>query len=86
MPRQKSALTSTSYVGRRLAARAGLRNDSIPPGIPATGQHRIVRPPAEPPPPAEPVGSPARRVALVAFVVAAVIALLGLGVYLGGVL
>lgn len=81
----ESALTTTSYVGRRLAARAGLRNDSIPPGIPATGQHRIVRPTADPPPPAEPVRSPGGRAALIACVVAVVLALLALGVYLGGV-
>ncbi len=44
-----SALTSTSFVGRRLAARAGLRADTLPPGIPATGQHRAVRSlPADP--------------------------------------
>jgi len=44
-----SALTSTSFVGRRLAARAGLRADTLPPGIPATGQHRAVHTlPADP--------------------------------------
>ncbi|HTE54094.1 MAG TPA: protein phosphatase 2C domain-containing protein [Kofleriaceae bacterium] len=81
------ALTSTSYVGRRLAARAGLRNDTSPPGIPATGQHRAVRPPADPPtPPVGAVKTRGSRLALVACVVAAVIALAALGVYLGGVL
>jgi serine/threonine protein phosphatase PrpC len=82
----EGALTSTSYVGRRLAARAGLRNDSIPPGIPATGQHRAVRPPAEPAEPVPAVKAPGSRVALVAFLVALAIALAGLGIYLGGVL
>jgi serine/threonine protein phosphatase PrpC len=37
------ALTSTSAVGRRLAARAGLRPETAPPPIPATGQHRAMR-------------------------------------------
>lgn len=41
------ALTSTSVVARRLAARAGLRHDTRPPPLPATGQHRAVRPPAD---------------------------------------
>jgi serine/threonine protein phosphatase PrpC len=41
------ALTSTSVVARRLAARAGLRADTRPPPIPATGQHRAVRPPSD---------------------------------------
>lgn len=33
------ALTSTSYVARRLAAKIGLPTHSIPPSIPVTGQH-----------------------------------------------
>lgn len=37
------ALTSTSYVARRLAARIGLPTSSIPPSIPVTGQHAAVR-------------------------------------------
>lgn len=37
------ALTSTSYVARRLAARIGLPTSSIPPSIPATGQHAVLR-------------------------------------------
>lgn len=37
------ALTSTSYVARRLAARIGLPTASIPPNIPVTGQHAILR-------------------------------------------
>jgi protein phosphatase len=37
------ALTSTSYVARRLAARIGLPTASIPPSIPVTGQHAILR-------------------------------------------
>lgn len=36
------ALTSTSYVARRLAARIGIPTTSIPPSIPVTGQHAIV--------------------------------------------
>ena len=39
------ALTSTSYVARRLAARIGIGDDPGPPVVPATGQHAIVRPP-----------------------------------------
>jgi serine/threonine protein phosphatase PrpC len=37
------ALTSTSYVARRLAARIGLPTASIPPSIPVTGQHAVMR-------------------------------------------
>ena len=37
------ALTSTSYVARRLAARIGLPTHSIPPSIPVTGQHPALR-------------------------------------------
>jgi protein phosphatase len=37
------ALTSTSYVARRLAARAGIPTASIPPTIPVTGQHAVMR-------------------------------------------
>jgi serine/threonine protein phosphatase PrpC len=37
------ALTSTSHVARRLAARIGLPTPSIPPSIPVTGQHAILR-------------------------------------------
>jgi len=36
------ALTDTSYVARRLAARIGLPSQSIPPSIPVTGQHAIM--------------------------------------------
>ncbi|MCW5804028.1 MAG: serine/threonine-protein phosphatase [Deltaproteobacteria bacterium] len=36
------ALTSTSYVARRLAARIGIPTASIPPSIPVTGQHPVV--------------------------------------------
>lgn len=39
------ALLHTSRVARRLARRAGLRADTLPPGIPATGQHPIVTDP-----------------------------------------
>lgn len=37
------ALTSTSYVARRLAARIGLPTPTIPPSIPVTGQHAVLR-------------------------------------------
>jgi hypothetical protein len=37
------ALTSTSYVARRLAARIGIPTASIPPNIPVTGQHAVLR-------------------------------------------
>jgi PPM family protein phosphatase len=37
------ALTSTSYVARRLAAKIGLQTSSIPPTIPVTGQHAVLR-------------------------------------------
>ena len=43
------ALTSTSYVARRLAARAGVDTDPGPPILPVTGQHRaFVEPTAAP--------------------------------------
>lgn len=60
------AMTSESYVARRLAARIGIATPSIPPSIPVTGQHAIMRssiglalPPPEPPP--EVVAGPARQ-------------------------
>jgi PPM family protein phosphatase len=76
------AITSTSWVARRLAARAGLRDDTIPPSIPATGQHRAVRPPSEDPPrkrrwpagPATAALAEGARLGLVAWVVTAVAA------------
>jgi serine/threonine protein phosphatase PrpC len=37
------ALTETSYVARRLAAKIGLPTSSIPPSIPVTGQHAVLR-------------------------------------------
>ncbi len=37
------ALTSTSYVARRLAARIGIPTASIPPTIPVTGQHAVLQ-------------------------------------------
>lgn len=37
------ALTSTSYVARRLAARIGLPTPSVPPSLPVTGQHPALR-------------------------------------------
>jgi len=36
------ALTDTSYVARRLAARIGLPAQAVPPSIPVTGQHAIL--------------------------------------------
>jgi serine/threonine protein phosphatase PrpC len=77
----ESALTSTSFVGRRLAARAGLRPDSLPPPIPATGQHKAVSGlPAEPAHAALARGS---RLGLLAWVVAAGIAV-AIAVFLFG--
>jgi len=61
------ALTSTSYVARRLAARIGIPTPSIPPSIPVTGQHAVLRSSIgiRIPPPALPieqdVEGPARR-------------------------
>ena len=61
------ALTSTSYVARRLAARIGLPTASIPPSIPVTGQHAVlrsqigIRPPATALAIDEDVAGPARR-------------------------
>jgi serine/threonine protein phosphatase PrpC len=37
------ALTADSYVARRLAARIGIPTSEIPPSIPVTGQHAILR-------------------------------------------
>jgi serine/threonine protein phosphatase PrpC len=37
------ALTSTSYVARRLAAKIGIPQSSIPESIPVTGQHAVLR-------------------------------------------
>ncbi len=37
------ALTSTSYVARRLAARIGIPTTTIPPSLPVTGQHAVMR-------------------------------------------
>jgi serine/threonine protein phosphatase PrpC len=37
------ALTETSYVARRLAQRVGIPQSSIPPTIPVTGQHAVLR-------------------------------------------
>jgi len=50
-PREEGerAFTSTSYVARRLAARAGIGDDPGPPSVPATGQHLVLaatRPPS----------------------------------------
>jgi protein phosphatase len=43
-PREEGerAFTSTSYVARRLAARAGIGDDPGPPVVPNTGQHAII--------------------------------------------
>ncbi len=43
-PREEGerALTSTSYVARRLAARAGIGDDPGPPVVPSTGQHPVI--------------------------------------------
>lgn len=37
------ALTTTSWVARRLAAQAGIGDDPGPPSVPATGQHAVFR-------------------------------------------
>ncbi|MGE5184232.1 MAG: PP2C family protein-serine/threonine phosphatase [Acidobacteriota bacterium] len=37
------ALTDTSYVARRLAAKIGLPTPDVPPSIPVTGQHAVLR-------------------------------------------
>jgi serine/threonine protein phosphatase PrpC len=37
------ALTETSYVARRLALKIGIPQSSIPPTIPVTGQHAVLR-------------------------------------------
>jgi protein phosphatase len=61
------ALTSTSYVARRLAARIGIPTPSIPPSIPVTGQHAVMRSDIGIPVPAtvlpneEDIDGPARR-------------------------
>jgi PPM family protein phosphatase len=82
-----SALTSTSAVGRRLAARAGLRADSMPPGIPATGQHRVVRPPLSARvQPAREALAKGSRLGLIAWVIAVVVVLVALGLVFGDVL
>ncbi len=43
MEEGERALTTTSVVARRLAARAGIGDDPGPPVVPATGQHSVVR-------------------------------------------
>ena len=61
------ALTATSYVARRLAARIGLPTASIPPSIPVTGQHAVmrsqigIRVPSTASPVEQDVDGPARR-------------------------
>jgi PPM family protein phosphatase len=68
------ALTSTSFVGRRLAARAGLRpEEAMPRAIPATGQHRAI--PGLPIDPAHAALARGSRLGLLAWVVAAGVAL-----------
>ena len=70
-PREQGerALTSTSYVVRRLAAQAGIGDDPGPPVLPATGRHQIVvrerLPPAAPVVPVAP-GKTRRLLALIA--------------------
>jgi serine/threonine protein phosphatase PrpC len=64
-PREEGerALTSTSYVARRLAARAGIGDDPGPPTVPATGQHLVLaatRPPTPRKTPVDLVHGPAR--------------------------
>lgn len=58
------AMTDTSVVAHRLAARLGIPTDEVPPSIPSTGQHAIlrsqigIRPPGEEP---TDLAGPARR-------------------------
>ncbi|MBL8619761.1 MAG: serine/threonine-protein phosphatase [Myxococcales bacterium] len=75
-PREQGerALTSTSYVVRRLAAQAGIGDDPGPPVVPATGRHPVIvgeRLPALAPaaPPA-----PGKTVRLLGLIAAALIA------------
>jgi serine/threonine protein phosphatase PrpC len=61
-----TALTETSYVARRLAQKIGIPQQSIPPSIPVTGQHAVLRSQIgiKPPPlddAAEPDEGPARK-------------------------
>lgn len=64
-PREEGAraLTSTSYVARRLAARVGIGDDPGPPVVPATGQHRAIKikPPPQQPPTKPDLAGPARQ-------------------------
>jgi serine/threonine protein phosphatase PrpC len=59
------ALSESSYVARRLAARIGIPTSSIPPMIPVTGQHAVMRSQIglrlPPEPPAEDAEGPARQ-------------------------
>lgn len=79
------ALTTTSHVGRRLAARAGLRPDTIHPRIPATGQHPVVDPAGAPAQPAEDALARGSRLGLLAWIVGAVILLAILALLFGNV-
>jgi protein phosphatase len=85
------ALTTTSWVARRLAARAGIGDDPGPPVVPATGQHPVFRgeiPEVSSSDELPPFQGPAtrrlaerERLGLVAWVVA-VVAVLAIGVIL----
>lgn len=84
MEEGERALTDTSQVGRRLARRAGLRTDTLPPSIPATGQHRVVSFPKErrgesrsdePAGPADAILAERQRLGVIAWTVAAVVVL-----------
>lgn len=75
----EQALTSTSWVARRLAARAGLRSGVMTKAIPATGQHQIVTGPIDEPDsaasgPAAQVLAKRSQVGLLAWVITAVLA------------
>lgn len=84
-PREEGerALTSTSYVARRLAAQAGIDVDPGPPVVPATGRHAVVpRPRRVTQPRSGPAGAPARW--KLAVVVALAVLAAALGWWLAG--
>ncbi|MEZ4404822.1 MAG: protein phosphatase 2C domain-containing protein [Kofleriaceae bacterium] len=83
-PREEGAraLTSTSYVVRRLAAAAGIGADPGPPVVPSTGRHPLILGVAPPPAPA--AVPPPRRWSRWLMVAGVVLAAGGLGWWLGG--
>ena len=83
-PREEGAraLTSTSYVVRRLAARAGIGDDPGPPVVPATGRYSAVRKPR--PPAAVRSAEPPRSWARLAVLVTLALLAGALGFWLAG--